>query len=634
MAFWNSWFNRKHADQYANADQYDENRNNHQITSDALDKNPNMALFNKARNNINDIIDSRSVISQFSTDDQVMFSNPYYSTVMTGITAMPVLSNKTERIRQYRSMATHPECDFCLCEIADDVIHEDEEGEIIHLTLPDNKIDLDQDKKDILQDQFTKFIDFFNLRDDGYNLIKRFLIEGEIAFENIINREHPELGIVGVKYLPTEYYETLADTETGRPIGIFFNKEMLEKDSRNIISNSCIGNAQIFNNMISNGYRAFNKDKCIPLLWPQVTYISSDDFSPDGLIHFPLIDKCKKAFHQLALLEESAVILRVTRAPERLLFNIDVGGYPEKKAQAKIQNFADSLKSKRILMNGSIDGSVRGNGNPLTQSPQQTTVYNPVSMLESYYFGKTSANDGTTVETVSSTADYEQMADIEFFLRRLFKQFKVPFSRYKTPENTMERDDTISYEEYSMMRMIIRIQRRIAKGLRDGYITHLKLMGLWRKYNLKEADIKVNLVLPVLYDIYQKQKLVSAKMDTYAAATDADELSRITAMKKILGMSDDEIRENFQNLILEKQWVAAADYYSDLLGEDHKPVDLRSPMRLDGVDNQKAAPGTGVESEGGEEGGESRGGMETGGGEGGESGHEENESEPERTPHP
>jgi len=144
-------------------------------------------------------------------------------------------------------------------------------------------------------------------------------------------------------------------------------------------------------------------------------------------------------------MQDAAVILRVTRAPERLLFNISTGGVADKIARQRIRNFINEMKSKKVV----------STTNP-GENEDIRTVYNPVTMLETYFFGKSNANDGTTVETVGSTADYEQIADIEFFLRRLFKQFKVPFSRYKTPENSLERDDTISYEEYSMARAVIR----------------------------------------------------------------------------------------------------------------------------------------------------------------------------------
>ena len=207
-------------------------------------------------------------------------------------------------------------------------------------------------------------------------------------------------------------------------------------------------------------------------------------------------------------------------------------------------------------------------------------------MLETYFFGKSEANDGTTIESVGSSADYEQIADIEFFLRRLFKQFKVPFSRYKAPENSLERDDTITYEEYSMARHVIRIQRRMSMGLKRSFITHLKLIGLWKRYHLKESDFSVDFVAPILYDLYQTQKRTTAMMDTYKAVVDQEELSKINAMKKILKMTDEEIDQNFLNLIKEKQLVALADYYADKIGDDNKPLDFKSPLRLSGEEKE------------------------------------------------
>ena len=193
-----------------------------------------------------------------------------------------------------------------------------------------------------------------------------------------------------------------------------------------------------------------SKEGCIPIIYPQITYFSSGDTSPDGLMTFPLIEKCKQAYHQLALMQDAAVILRVTRAPERLLFNISTGGMTDKMARQKIKEIAQELKSRKVVSSIGQDGKPQ-DGNNIAQ------VYNPVTMLETFFSGKSNANDGTTIQSVGSTADYDQISDIEFFLRRLFKQFKVPFSRYKTPENAMERDDTISYEEYSMARAVIRM---------------------------------------------------------------------------------------------------------------------------------------------------------------------------------
>jgi len=72
----------------------------------------------------------------------------------------------------------------------------------------------------------------FDLQDSGYNLIKRFLVEGELAWENIINPKYPDLGIIGVRFLPAEYYETLVDVKSGLPVGIVFDVDNFSKDIR------------------------------------------------------------------------------------------------------------------------------------------------------------------------------------------------------------------------------------------------------------------------------------------------------------------------------------------------------------------------------------------------------------------
>lgn len=528
-----------------------------QEPQDALSQhNENYRIFKDVYSDLEQIVSARSVVDQqMRENDASPFANPIWQTLMDGKNLLlPVATNKKERLDQYRTISRFPECDWCLDEICDDFIHENDEGDVITLQLPEESDHLNDTKKDILQNEFKKYMELFKLKDDGFNLVKRYLIEGELCWENVIKNENPELGIIGVKFLPAEYYETLLDSRTNKPVGIYFDTERFTEQAREFaLNNYYSSTSQIFSTMaVGVSVGGFDKDTCIPFLYPQITYISSGDVSYDGLINYPILEKTKQAYHQLALLQDAAVILRVTRAPERLLFNVSTGRMSQNYADSYVRNFAMSLKSKKV---------------PTHDGKDIASVYNPVTMLESYIFGKSDGNDGTSVESVGSSADYEQIADIEYFLRRLMKQFKVPFTRYKTPENTMERDETISYEEYSFARMVVRNQRRFASGFKKGFITHLKLRDIWEKYNLKESDLNIEFVKPVLYDLYQTQKLVGAKMDIYGAIVDRDEMSKILAMKKYLGMTDKEIEENFMTIAKEKMLAQLGDYWTGKLDE-------------------------------------------------------------------
>ena len=562
--------------------------------------NSNYKTFQQINQDIQDIVNSKSVVAQAAKDISKRANvAPAWSTFFDGeVLALPLATNKAERLDQYRRISKYNVCDWCFDEIADDMMHEDVNGDVVHLDLPER---LNEFQKDILQNEFKKYIGLFNLYENGYNLVKRFLTEGELAWENIINPNMPDKGIIGVKFLPAEYYETLIDIETNTPVGIVFDVESFKEDMRQMYLNSFQGSASIFNAVYPTTYRfTFSKDTCIPLLYSQVTYINSGEYSPDFLVSYPLIEKAKQAYYKLALLEDAAVILRVTRAPERLLFNVSTGLLDQNRADEYVRRFANSLHSKKVSMHDGED---------------LMSVYSPITQLKAYVFGKSSNSDGTSVESVGSSASYDEMADIEYFLRAFLKMFKVPFSRWKTPENTIEKNDSITYEEYTFSRMIIRFQRRFAEGFKRGFITHLKLRDLWDKksYELKESDIKIAFTPPVLYDYYEKQKMVESQFAIYKQYVDNDEMSRSLAMKNVLGWTDEQINENFMSLIKDKQMVAVADYFADQVSDENPPVDIKSPVRLKkAVDKEEAAftskatPGT--SGEGGEEGGGEGGG--------------------------
>lgn len=557
MAFGFNWFRNNQKKQQSKIDTSADNF--------ALN-NPNYSSFNNIDADIAAIINSRSVVDRNIENQNDRFANPSWQLFTNhDLAAMPLATNKSERINQYRRISKYLICDWCLDEICDDFLHEDENGEFINLKLPQR---LNAEQQKILQNEFKKYIQYFDLQDTGYNMIKRFLVEGELAWENVINPKIPELGITGVRFLPTEYYETLVDVKSGQPVGIVFDVEKFSNDTRQQYMTSITGSAGIFNAISPMTYSfRFNKDTCIPMLWNQVTYINSGEYSYDYLTTYPIIEKAKQQYHRLALIEDAAVILRVTHAPERLLFNISTGRLDQARADEYVRRFTEELKSKKV---STPDGqNIFG-------------VYSTPTMLKSYVFGRGEGNDGTSVESVGSSASYDEMGDIEYFVRWFMKALKVPFSRYKTPENTMEKNESISYEEYSFSRMIIRFQKRFAAGFKKGFITHLRLRGLMDKkdYELLESEINLEFVKPVLYDLYQTQKLVNAKMDIYKAFKDTDFISQILIMEKYLGWTEDDIKKNFEKLIKEKQLIATAEYFGELVSAENPPVDIKSPIRL------------------------------------------------------
>lgn len=545
-------------------------------------ENTNQDTFNSVQQNIENIIASRSVIN--NNLSEFYRRTPSFAMVSDNLDIMPVITDKGTRIKQYRTIAAFPECDWCLDEIADDFLHEDENGNFINLKINQKVYGWNETREDAIQNEFDKFVNLFKFRDEGFYFVKRFLIEGELAWENIINPEHPDLGIVGLKFLPTEYYETLVNATNGTKVGLYFDVQKFGDALKTIISMSYYGSHKVFNAMIGTTNTLYNRENCIAMYWPQLTYISSSERSQDGMISFPIIEKAKQAYYQFVLMQDAAVILRVTHAPERLLFNINTGGMSDKVAQSYVRDFGNQLKQKKIVVN-SPDG------------PRLENMYNSSTMLDSWIFGKSSQNEGTTVDSIGTNVTYDQIDDIKFFLKRLLKQFKVPYTRFEAPEQMNERNEQISYEEYDFSRMEIRLQRKFAIAIKKSFITHLKLRGIWEKYGLKDQDIDIKFVPPVLYELYETQKLMEAKVAAYAQVADRDEFSKISAMKNIMGMKDEDIEENFQNIIKEKMYMQQAEWYANQL-DSNGPAKIDAPIPVKDLEN---TPGEGEGEGGGEQ---------------------------------
>ena len=384
------------------------------------------------------------------------------------------------------------------------------------------------------------------------DIIRTYVIEGEVAWENIINHEIPSLGIIGVKRLRNDFYDILINQATGDNCGIYFDLDKYAQELQYTLSAYYSQNSAIFNTIYTNGYRGLDfssAQNVVPLLFPQITYFSHDKKSPNGRVTYSIIEGVKQAYYQLVLLQDAAVILRVTRAPQRLLFNIATGGMADKVAHEYVRRFAAKLSEKKVAK---ID---RESNNSMIGK-----TYNPSSMLDSWVFPKSNANDGTTVSTVESTAQYDQIEDLKFFMKRLVKQFGVPYTRWDNLESNSYRASTeITQEEFSFAKMELGIQMKFAKALQDSFIVHLKLRGIWQQNQLTESDFFVEFTPPYVYSKFISNQEISQKMDLYAKYADRDEFSKTWAQKTMLGLTDDEISENNKYRLFDAIVAAVAE---------------------------------------------------------------------------
>ncbi len=476
----------------------------------------------------------------FQKDDQPGFG--YNSTSYVNFVYGAISTNKPIRLGNYRQMASFPEVGDALDEIADGFINFDENGKCVNLKLNQRFEGLAYQE---IENAWEEYISLFDFESNGFEFMRKLTIDAELCWENIIDEKHKDLGIIGINYLKPESYEFGIDVVRSKKVGIvvfmIMNDVNLDDQHQNPVNKdnqSVQGGIKISDLNFADKIREGN---AVLLPWEQITYVDTGIYSSDGLMVYPVLERARKAYNQLSLIEDSIIIYRLVRAPERLVFNVDTGTLPRQRAEQEVLKLMKRYQTKKVY-------------NPITGSV--TNDYDPHQMSENFWFPKPAGSGGTDVNTLQTSANLGELEDLHYFLRKLYLSLKVPFNRYTEPTVQVERSDSINYEEYRFAKFIMRLGTCFSKGLVNGFKTHLKLKGLWHQHKIKENDIKVVFVPPSSFELYEMQKLLEVKLSNYSNVVGNDEFAKEPAMKKYLNMSEDEITAN--NNQLEKEKIRTA----------------------------------------------------------------------------
>jgi len=430
-----------------------------------------------------------------------------------------IQQDKASRLGDYRVMAAFSEISNCLDQICDELINKDADGNIVKLQIKNRKSDFTDASFKKLNDEFNKYIQYFDLDYAGWEYFRQLLIEGEIYFEHIIHKDHPEAGILGVLKIPTELIDPIFTNVQNHVVkGFLLRKPVFDPKNPQKIE----------------------KFEFIPMDVNQITYINSGIWNENKTIRLPYIENARRAYRQLSLIEDSIVIYRLVRAPERLVFNVDTGNLPAPQAESYLKKL-QQMYWKKFSYDPQGGGTV--------------TKFSPQSMLDSFWFAKRTGSEGTSVTSLPAGANLGELSDLMYFVKKLYQSLKVPVTRLN-PEDAFKDGLDILREELKFANFLIRQQQRFASGLKNGFVTHLKLRGFWKELELKEQDVDIVFNVPTnFYEMRAQQKL-ELKLNNFSTATQNDFISKLYGMKKYLGWSDEDIKANreFLRKDRELQW--------------------------------------------------------------------------------
>jgi hypothetical protein len=431
-------------------------------------------------------------------------------------------SDKIRRIAEYRRMGSYAEVADCLDEICDEFVNKDENGKVVKIKFsPFAHLDVTQ--RGEIEKEFYKFINIFELDTKGWSYMRQLLIEGEVFLENIVHEKNKELGIIGILNIPGELINPIYDNIQNNVIQNFlFQKPIALQDNKNGPQQPNTHNSP------ANSLQ----QQIITFQGSQITYINSGMWNEDMTIRIPFIENCRRAYKQLSLIEDSIVIYRMVRAPERLKFKIDVGNMPPAKAEAYLKQLMQSYWNKKTF-----DGS--------SQTPGASNIYDPQSMLDSYWFARRNGEVGSDVELMQGGANLGELKDLMYFVNKLYKSLKVPLTRLN-PEDGFKDGAEILREELRFAKFIVKIQANFAEGLKNTFITHLKLRGWWKEYKLHESYFHLEFNPPSNFFAIRKNQELELKMKLFGDMSQNESISKTFAQRHYLEFNDARISENME----------------------------------------------------------------------------------------
>jgi len=319
----------------------------------------------------------------------------------------------------------------------------------------------------------------------------------------------------------------------------------------------------------AGGSRFANEQTSTPIDASHVIHISLsegvDSFWPFGN---SVLEPIFKVYKQKELLEDAILIYRVQRAPERRVFYIDVGNMPTHKARAHLERIKGEIHQRRIP-------SKTGGGQNITDS-----AYNPLSIMEDYFFAQTAEGRGSKVETLPGGENLGQIDDLKYFNDKLMRGLRVPPSYLGGLEDggstyTDGRVGTAMIAEFRFTKYCERLQALIAEELDREFKMFLKYRGVQVESSL--FDLKFN--TPQNFGKFRQAEVDQVAMNVFSAIEGADYISKRFALQRFLGLTDDEILEN------EKLWREEKGEDDLLSGAADGMKDIGSAPPAD-MDNQ------------------------------------------------
>jgi len=425
-------------------------------------------------------------------------------------------SAKTEKdlIMKYRDIAMNPECDAAIEDIINEAVVSDEDGAPVSLILDD--LDQPDRIKNIIKDEFDSVLELLNFNWYGNDIFRRWYIDGRLFYHKIIDEKNPKRGIIEIRSIDStrirkvrEVKET-RDPQTGQKLIKGVNDYYVYQD----------------NNMSKS-------QQGLKIAKDSITHVTSGVLDPSRKRVLSYLHKALKPVNQLRMMEDSLVIYRMARAPERRIFYIDVGNLPKGKAEEYLRNVMAKYRNKIVYD---------------AQTGEVKDDRKHQSMMEDFWLPRREGGRGTEISTLPGGENLGQIDDIVYFQKKLYKSLNVPVNRLEQEAQfSLGRSSEITRDELKFQKFINRLRKKFSWLFIDLLKTQLILKGVFTEEEWKEIqqDINVDFLQDTHFAELKNAELIRERLGTLREIDEytGKYFSKEWIRKNVLNMDDNEIKE-------------------------------------------------------------------------------------------
>ena len=484
-----------------------------------------------------------------------------------------VYRSEHDLIKRYREMAIHPECDGAIEDVVNEALVSDLYDSPVEIEL--SNLNASDSLKKVIRKEFKYIKEIMDFDRKCHEIFRNWYIDGRVYYLKVIDIKNPEFGIQELRYIdPMKMRYIRQEKKPSKKDLVTLNTIQQNEKSINVEIDEYFMYTPTPNyptGMISGA----GGQKAIKIAKDSISYCTSGLVDRNKGTVLSYLHKAIKALNQLRMIEDSLVIYRLSRAPERRIFYIDVGNLPKVKAEQYLKEVMNRYRNK--LVYDANTGEVRDDRKFM-------------SMMEDFWLPRREGGRGTEITTLPGGQNLGELADIEYFQKKLYRALGVPESRIASDGGfNLGRSSEILRDELKFAKFVGRLRKRFAQMFNDMLRTQLILKNIVspEDWDLMSDHIQYDFLYDNQFAELKESELVNGRLATLATIEPyiGKYFSQEYVRKRILRQTDSEIIE-----------------IDEQIEQEIKDGTLPDPSTIDPITGQPLPPaapeGTGYGTEG------------------------------------